>query len=274
MIYGWKHFLDDRALAADPLAELVRVYQEANNAATPAAIRDPEAGEEEPAGGTVVADACRAELAKLQSGDPENLAIWQRCVDLSRAELDKIYAELGIHFDHQFGESFFNPQLAPLVRRLEECGIAEPSEGALVVFFRQPGDDPKLADRPAIIRKRDGAFNYATTDIATYEQRVNEFKADALWYVVGFAAGAAFRADQRDHPAHGLHRAASRTFPSAVSSARTARSCGRAPATTWRLRDLLDEAVERARQAVEEKNAEMSRRGKSRDRARSSAWAR
>ena len=69
-------------------------------------------------------------------------------------------------------------------------------------------DDPKLAERPAIIRKRDGAFNYTTTDIATYEQRIGEFHADTLWYVVRRAAGAALRAAQCHRAAHGLHGAA------------------------------------------------------------------
>ena len=175
VIFGWKQFLNENALAVDSLAELVRIYQAANGltilegleqdavrrteeiyAANPNATNREEVEKAKTAAarGTPAADACRAELAKLQAGDPENLAIWQRCVDLSRAELDRIYARLGVRFDHTFGESYFNPKLAGVVADLEKRGIAQESEGALVVFFP---DDPKLADKPAIIRKRDGA---------------------------------------------------------------------------------------------------------------------
>ena len=233
VIYGWKHFLDEKALAADPLAELVRVYQRAS------ALPDAD-------------DAFRHELTRLQSGDPENLAIWQRCVDLSRAELDRIYAELAVHFDHQFGESHFNDQLAPLVARLEEKGIAQPSEGALVVFFP---DVPRLADKPAIIRKRDGAFNYATTDVATYEQRVNAFHADALWYVVG--APQALHFEQINAIVRRMGYAVPLTHVPFGSILGEDRKIMRTRSgENVALRDLLDEAVERARAVVDEKNAE------------------
>ena len=200
VIYGWKHFLDEKALAADPMAELVRIYQEASSRAETSTSNDD---------ARLIADACRHELAQLQAGDPDNLAIWQRCVDLSRAELNKLYAELGVRFDYELGESFYNDRLSQLAELLVANGIAQPSEGALVVFFP---DIPKLKDRPAIIRKRDGAFNYATTDIATYELRVNEWKADALWLRRRRTAGAAFRADQRDHGTAGLP-GADHTYP-------------------------------------------------------------
>src|SRR5204862_5447235 len=69
-----------------------------------------------------------------------------------------------------------------VVERLLKSGVAETSEGAIVVFFR---DIPELADKPAIIRKKDGGFNYATTDIATVDYRINDLKADTIWYIVG-----------------------------------------------------------------------------------------
>ncbi len=290
VIYGWKHFLDEKALADDPLAELVRVYQESSalaaqpedwllkrwkdlkkeqteNEITPEAFAEAcaELAAEYPAYMPAewpaqppkqpINDVFRSELTKLQSGDAENLVIWQKCVDLSRPELNRIYAELGVHFDYQYGESFFNPQLAPLVRRLEEKGIAELSEGALVVFFRQPGEDPKLAAKPTIIRKRDGAFNYSTTDIATYEQRVNEFQADALWYVVGSPQALHFE------QINAISRRMGYTVPithipfgSILGEDR--KIMRTRSGDNVALRDLLDEAVERARKVVEEKDAE------------------
>ncbi len=242
VIYGWKHFRDEKALAADPLAEMVRIYQEANALA--------EGGGESPN----VADACRAELAKLQSGDPENLGIWQRCVDLSRAELDRVYDRLGVRFDHTFGESYFNPQLPGIVADLEKRGIAQESEGALVVFFL---DDPKLADKPAIIRKRDGAFNYATTDVATYEQRVGDLGRDAIWVVVG--APQALHFEQLNAIVRRMGYAVPITHVPFGSILGEDRKIMRTRSgDNVALKDLLDEAQERALAIVEKKNAELS----------------
>src|SRR5207249_9859332 len=97
-------------------------------------------------------------------------------------DFEHTYKLLDIHYDIQCGESFYHDRLPGVVERLLKGGIAEISEGAVVVFFR---DVPELADKPLIIRKRDGGFNYATTDIATIDYRVNDLKADVVWYVVG-----------------------------------------------------------------------------------------
>ncbi|MEY2584578.1 MAG: arginyl-tRNA synthetase, partial [Verrucomicrobiota bacterium] len=103
VVYGWKNLLDRAALERDPIAELVRIYKAANDAAT----TDP-----------VVREACRQELVKLQAGDPENFAIWTECVTLSLREFDATYRILDIHYDIQRGESFYNERLAAIVDRL------------------------------------------------------------------------------------------------------------------------------------------------------------
>lgn len=167
VIYGWKHFLDRPALERDAIAELVRLYREVN--------RIEETDED-------VRKAAREELVKLQAGDPENLAIWKQTVELSWREFEKLYSLLDIHFDERLGESSYNDALAPLCEDLQGRGIAEVSEGALCLFFR---NIPALAEKPAIIRKSDGGFLYATTDLATIQYRVKRWKPDAIWYVVG-----------------------------------------------------------------------------------------
>src|SRR5438034_10499316 len=159
VIWGWKNLLDREALQPDPLAEIVRIYKETNARST----SDP-----------AVRDACRQELVKLQSGDKENIDIWNECVALSLQDFQHVYQLLDIHYDIQCGESFYNDRLAGVVERLLKSGIAEISEGAVVVFFR---DIPELSDKPLIIRKRDGGFNYATTDLATIDYRMNDLKA-------------------------------------------------------------------------------------------------
>ncbi|PYJ21879.1 MAG: arginine--tRNA ligase [Verrucomicrobia bacterium] len=239
VIYGWKNLLDQRALQRNPLAEIVRVYKETNERAA----SDPQ-----------VREACRQELVKLQAGDKENTDIWNECVAFSMQDFDHVYELLGVRYDIQCGESFYNDRLAGVVERLLKSGIAEVSEGAVVVFFR---DIPELADRPCIIRKRDGGFNYATTDIATIDYRVNDLKADTVWYVVGAPQILHFKqifeiARRQGYKADFRHI----TFGSILGEDRKlmkTRSGGNVP-----LRNLLEEACRRARKIIEEKNPDLS----------------
>src|SRR5438105_5166363 len=167
VIWGWKNLLDREALTREPIAELMRIYKETNERAN----KDQN-----------VRDAARAELVKLQAGDPENLSIWQQTVDLSKQEFERAYALLDIHYDIQRGESFYNDRLPEVVDRLLKGGLAEVSEGAVCIFFR---DIPELRDKPAMIRKRDGGFNYTTSDIATVDYRIKDLGADTIWIVTG-----------------------------------------------------------------------------------------
>ncbi len=167
VIYGWKHFLDKDALEQAPIAELVRLYREVN------ALE-----ETDPA----IKETVRHELVKLQQGDVENLEIWKQAVALSWKEFERLYGLLGVSFDERLGESFYNDALGPLVERLLAEKIAVVSEGAVCIFF--PGS-PELEEKPCLIRKSDGGFLYATTDLATLEYREARWKPDAVWYVTG-----------------------------------------------------------------------------------------
>jgi arginyl-tRNA synthetase len=239
VIYGWKNLLDQRALQRNPLAEIVRIYKETNALAT----SDPR-----------VREACRQELVKLQAGDKENIDIWNECVAFSMQDFEHVYELLDIHYDIQCGESFYNDRLPGVVERLLKSGIAEISEGAVVVFFR---DIPELADKPCIIRKRDGGFNYATTDIATVDYRLDDLKADSVWYVVGAPQTLHFKqifeiARRQGYQADLRHI----TFGSILGEDRKlmkTRSGENVP-----LRELLEEAFRRARKIIEEKNPDLS----------------
>jgi arginyl-tRNA synthetase len=239
VIYGWKNLLDQRALQQNPLAEIVRIYKETNALAA----SDPQ-----------VREACRQELVKLQAGDKENIDIWNECVAFSMQDFEHVYELLDIHYDIQCGESFYNDRLPSVVERLLKSGIAEISEGAVVVFFR---DIPELADKPCIIRKRDGGFNYATTDIATIDYRLDDLKADAVWYVVGAPQTLHFKqifqiAKRQGYKADLRHI----TFGSILGEDRKlmkTRSGENVP-----LRELLEEACRRARKIIEEKNPDLS----------------
>ena len=239
VIYGWKNLLDRQALQRNPLAEIVRIYKETNERAS----SDPH-----------VREACRQELVKLQAGNKINVDIWNECVAFSMQDFERIYKLLDVHYDMQCGESFYHDRLPGVVDRLLKAGVAEISEGAVVVFFR---DDPELADKPLIIRKRDGGFNYATTDLATVDYRINELKADAIWYVVGAPQSLHFRqiftiARREGYAANLRHI----IFGSVLGDDRKlmkTRSGENVP-----LRELLEEACKRARKIIDEKNPDLS----------------
>jgi arginyl-tRNA synthetase len=235
VVYGWKYLRDDAALASRPVDELVRIYRAADSAS-----------KEDPG----VLEACRTELVKLQQGEPENTAIWQRCVQLSKDEFAGVYRLLGVKFDHQLGESFYNPELSSVVERLLKSGVAEQSEGAVVVWDRE------LSEAPLMIRKSDGGYGYATTDVATLEYRMRDWQPDGIWYVVGNPQQLHFR--QLFSLAHKLginidlqHIAFGSIFGEDRRLMRT-RSGEWVP-----LRELLEEGVSRAKALVVEKNPEL-----------------
>lgn len=137
ILWGWKNILDEQALEANPIDELLRVYKDVNLMC-----------KEKPE----LLDTCKAELVKLQAGDEENLAIWKRCVEVSKSGLSRIYDQLDIHFDYWLGESFYNDALAPLVDGMIAAGMARESDGAICVF--SDGLPFRRMKTPSWFRKR------------------------------------------------------------------------------------------------------------------------
>jgi arginyl-tRNA synthetase len=128
----------------------------------------------------------RARVVKLQAGDEATLEHWQRLVDMSKAYFNKVYATLGVTLTDAdlAGESMYNDQLAKVCDELEAKGIATISDGALCVFLDgYTGREGKPV--PLIIRKSDGGYGYATTDLATIKYRVGELHAHRVLYVIG-----------------------------------------------------------------------------------------
>ncbi len=195
LIAGYRHLGRPADMETDPIGAMERLYKWAH-----------ERGQNEPS----FEEQARAELKKLQSGDPENLRLWEEFRLLSQSAFDSIYNRLNIRFDHTLGESFYNEQLNPVIEELLAKGIARESEGAVAIFSEgnlPPKEDPFLAtnsdpatrqerpwiDAPFLIRKTDGAALYATTDLATLAYRANTFAADQIWYVTDLRQSLHFR---------------------------------------------------------------------------------
>lgn len=196
LLYGYKHHLDREAYDSDPVRELARLYVHVRGLF----LKPPKDDEDDgPVGDDPVKTACQQETAKLHAGDAENVALWQQFMPHCLAEIQAVYDRLGIlKFDHIFGESFYNPMLSGVVDDLLAKGLAVESSGAIVVpnaagTIPQTAEEMKKQDPPALVRKRDGAFTYTTTDLATIKYRMETFHPDAMLYVVDFRQALHFK---------------------------------------------------------------------------------
>lgn len=172
LLTGMRELGDLSALAESPISELERVYK----------LASARAKEDES-----FAERARQELSKLQNGDEQNLALWRNFVETTRSALDAVYERMDVRFDEWMGESAFNDLLPGVVEELLDRGLAREDQGAIGVFWQELPDAPpslKKQAQPFLIRKRDGAFLYSTTDIAALEFRKKNWKADCCLYVV------------------------------------------------------------------------------------------
>ncbi len=209
ILWGWKNERNEAAYNENPVGELARLYRSVasqiktaddleeqyakvfalekqgkqsdaealfNNLydGTGLSLQDVHAVVER---GRRIETEARAETAKLHANDGENRALWGQFMPHCLAALGQVYDRLGVSFDVQLGESFYDHMLADVVKSLQDKGLAVESEGALVVF----SEGHKA---PFIVRKRDGAYNYATTDLATIQYRVETWHPDLILYVV------------------------------------------------------------------------------------------
>ncbi|HTT53255.1 MAG TPA: arginine--tRNA ligase [Streptosporangiaceae bacterium] len=139
-------------------------------------------------------ERARQRVVLLQGGDPETLRLWQHLVDLSLDYLHPLYQQLHVMLTDADirGESFYNAMLADVCAELEASGVAVISDGALCAFppgFTGRGGEPL----PLIIRKSDGGYNYATSDLATIRYRVRDLHVARAIYVVGSAQALHFQ---------------------------------------------------------------------------------
>ncbi|AVQ32391.1 MULTISPECIES: arginine--tRNA ligase [Fusobacterium] len=236
LIIGYRRWLDKEAYKENPIEELERVYVEFSKLSE----SNPELEEE-----------ARLELKKLQDGDPENFALWKEFIKVSLDEYDKLYKRLDVHFDTYYGESFYHPMMQGVVEELVEKGLAVEDDGAKVVFF--PEEDNLF---PCIVQKKDGAFLYSTSDIATIKFKKEAYKINKLIYLTDERQQDHFKQFfkitdmlgwnvEKHHIWFGIMR-----FADGVFSTRKG--------NVIRLEQLLDEGKKRAYDIVQEKNPDLS----------------
>jgi arginyl-tRNA synthetase len=179
------------------------------------------------------------ETAKLHAGDEENLQLWREFLPHCQAEIQQIYDRLGIRFDYALGESFYHDQLGPTVDALLNRGTAVVSQGAVCVFLEG-------FEAPMIIRKQDGAYLYATTDLATVAYRMQHFSPDAILYVVDHRQGDHFKKLFACLRKMGLEDVELRHVSFGTVLGKDGRPFKTRSGTVVGLEALLDEAVARA----------------------------
>lgn len=236
LIIGYRKWLNEEAYKENAIEELERVYVEFAKAA-----------DEDPS----LEDLAREELKKLQDGDEENNRLWKEFIQVSLDEYNKLYGRMDVKFDTYYGESHYHDMMPGVVEELKEKGIAVEDQGAQVVFF---DEETKL--HPCIVQKKDGAFLYSTSDIATIKFRKENYNINKLVYVTDERQQDHFRQFfkitdmlgwdvEKDHVWFGIMR-----FAEGIFSTRKG--------NVIRLEQLLDEGKKRALAVVEEKNPGLS----------------
>ncbi|MFE3593000.1 arginine--tRNA ligase [Streptomyces niveus] len=199
----------------------------------------------------------RDRVVALQAGDADTLAQWQRFVDESKIYFHSVFDKLDMEIRDEdvVGESGYNDMLEETCRILEETGVAVRSDGALCVFF----DDVKGPDgnpTPLIVKKTNGGYGYAATDLSAIRDRVGNLKANTLLYVVDARQSLHFkmvfetarRAGWLNDQVHAVQLAFGTVLGKDGKPFKTREG------ETVRLVDLLDEAVERASVVVRDKS--------------------
>ena len=206
-------------------------------------------------------DRSRARVVLLQGGDDETTRLWQRLGEMSTVYFNEVYAKLGVLLtdDDLAGESMYQAMMADTVERLDEAGLLVEDDGAKVVF--PPGFENREGDPlPLIIQARTGGFNYATSDLSCVIDRVERLGADLMLYVIGapqqqhlqMVFAVAEMAGWLAPPTEAVHVG----FGNVLGVDR--KMLRSRSGDSVKLVDLLDEAIERADNAIAEKNAELT----------------
>ncbi|MCY6355060.1 arginine--tRNA ligase [Clostridium sp. ZS2-4] len=233
LISAYKRWADEDALEKEPIKELLRIY-----------VKFHDEAEKDPS----LEDEGRMYFKKLEDGSKEEVELWEKFKNLSLKEFDKVYDVLGVKFDSYAGESFYNDKMDAVIEEIESKNLLVESNGAKVVMMEEENMPP------CIIKKADGATIYATRDLAAAFYRKKTYDFYKSIYVVGADQSLHFKqvfkviekmgcdwAEDCKHVGFGLIRFADRKLSTRKGQ-------------VIFLEDLLNEAVAKTRETIEEKN--------------------
>lgn len=233
LISAYKRWADEDALQKEPIKELLRIY-----------VKFHDEAEKDPS----LEDEGRMYFKKLEDGSKEEVELWEKFKNLSLQEFDKVYDVLGVKFDSYAGESFYNDKMDAVIEEIESKNLLVESNGAKVVMMEEENMPP------CIIKKADGATIYATRDLAAAFYRKKTYDFYKSIYVVGADQSLHFKqvfkviekmgydwAQDCKHVGFGLIRFADRKLSTRKGQ-------------VIFLEDLLNEAVSKTRETIEEKN--------------------
>ena len=233
LISAYKRWGNEDALEKEPINELLRIY-----------VKFHEEAEKEPS----LEDEARKYFKNLEDGKEEETALWTKFKELSLKEFKKVYDMLGVKFDSYAGESFYNDKMDDMVKLIEESGLLVESQGAKVVMLEEYNMPP------CIIKKADGATIYATRDLTAAKYRKDTYDFYKNIYVVGKDQTLHFKqvfttlklmgydwADDCVHVPFGMVRFADKKLSTRKGD-------------VIFLEDLLNEAVAKTLEIIEEKN--------------------
>ena len=283
ILWGYKNLLHNDAYETDPVHELARLYKAVQSQIKPAetyeetyqkafqllkagkadeaeTVASKISGPDGPdwadiqaqtAAAALIRDQARQETAKLHSGDSENRQLWGQFMPHCLKMLEDVYQRLDVRFDVQLGESFYDPMLADVVTDLQAKAIATNSEGATVCFC-------KATKAPMLVRKSDGAFTYATTDLATIRYRALRWNPDQVLYVVDHRQGDHFHQLFETAKTWGFDKVDFRHVAFGTILDQSGRPLKTREGDAVGLAGILDEAVQVARGVVDENSPELS----------------
>ena len=238
MIEGYKMWGNEYNLEEDPINKMMDMYVRINDLCK----KDEN-----------VLERCRENFRLLEAGDKYCVELWNKFKDLSMAEFNKIYDKLDVKFDSIKGESFYSDKIDEVVKKLEEKGKLTESEGAKIVDLSDVG-----IDTPCIIQKANGSSIYATRDLAAIMYRAKTYDFDKCLYVVAYEQNLHFKqifevakylVDEKyakglEHVSYGMV-----SLPSGKMSTRLG--------NVVKIEDLLNETINKAKEIITEKNAEL-----------------
>ncbi len=239
LIEGYKLWGNEYDIEKDPIEELTKIYIRINEACK----QDEQ-----------ILENCRNNFKKLEDGDPYCLEIWERFKDLSLKEFQKVYDLLGSKFDSWNGEAFYSDKMPEVIQILEKTGKLVESEGAKIIDLEDKG-----ISTPCIIEKSNGSTTYATRDLAAILYRARTYDFDKALYLTSYEQTLHFKQvfevakllgiDEKytnglEHVSFGMV-----LLPTGKMSTRGG--------NVIKLNDLLNEAISRAKQIIEQKNPDL-----------------